>query len=264
MLSGSLPYYFARYDNSLDLRGSLIEAEQTYIAIEVLDRIVLHISGAAVYLHGIVCNPSNHFGTKQLAACSFANDIDVAFIKGPCGIKNHATPRIGFCAHIGQHRLNHLMFGDTFAKLYAAAGKADRFLNRTLRRTGADGRYMKTPAIEYFHSGLETASFDPANYACSRNAYILKIDIAGLGASLAHFVVGCSDRETGQIPFHQKGADSRWARTTRTSHERENSGNRRIGNEALRAVDDIAVSVAFGSGAYCTGIRTDIRLCQCE
>lgn len=53
------------------------------------------------------------------------------------------------------------MFGDTFAKLHAAAGKADRFPDQTLRHTGADGRYMKTPAIEHFHGGLETASLDP-------------------------------------------------------------------------------------------------------
>ena len=73
-------------------------------------------------------------------------------------------------------------------------------------------------------------------------------------------------RDAGRVGFHDESRDAARALVLRVGarHQREDAGVRRVGDEALGAVDDVVVAVADGRGAQRRGVRAGVRLGQRE
>src|SRR5262245_61874510 len=60
--------HVARDHELLDLAGAFVDAEQPHVAIEPLDAVVGHVTGAAVDLHRAIGDTPAHLGGEILAA----------------------------------------------------------------------------------------------------------------------------------------------------------------------------------------------------
>ena len=78
-----------------------------------------------------------------------------------------------------------------------------------------------------------------------------KIDVADVGALLAHLLLGLADREAGQVALAPGRPRRRGARLVRIGarHHREEVGLVGVGDEALGAVQDVVVAVADRRGS---------------
>src|SRR3954447_19779412 len=81
----------------LDLRGALVEPEEARVAIEMLDRVVRHVAGAAEDLHGPVGDAADHLAGEVFAASGLDTDVGAA-VALPGGVEHHRARGIGLGA----------------------------------------------------------------------------------------------------------------------------------------------------------------------
>ena len=98
-------------DHLLDLRGALINAENTNIAVETLNAVISNIACSAKNLNSAVGNAANHFRTIHFTGRCQQRDVfsGVALFRG---VQHHATRRISFGVAICHHCLYQLMIGN--------------------------------------------------------------------------------------------------------------------------------------------------------
>src|SRR3546814_10378710 len=74
--------------------------------------------------------------------------------------------------------------------------------------------------------------------------------VGGMRASLAHLAVMLADGDARRIRLDDEGRHPAGALVGRIGarHQGEHAGMRRIGDEALGAVDDVMTALAFGAG----------------
>ncbi len=125
---------------------------------------------------------------------------------------------------------------------------------------------MQPAAVQHLHGGLEAAALDTAQQGRGRHAAIGEDDIGDLGPLLAHLAIGGADGDAGQARLDQEGRDPSSARLGRLGpgHDGEEAGPGRVGDEALRTVQQIALALAPCAGLEARGIRAALRLGQAE
>ncbi|MCY1457114.1 hypothetical protein D9M71_743750 [compost metagenome] len=109
---------------------------------------------------------------------------------------------------------------------------------------------MQAALVQHLHSGLESHAFLAANQVGGRNAHVIEDHVGGVGTLLAHLVVALADGDTQRAGFDDERANATSAFDLRVGagHHSENAGVRRVGDEALSAVDDVEVAVAHCGG----------------
>src|SRR5260221_4239092 len=141
----------------LDLRRPLVEAEQPCVAVEMLDRVIRHVAGAAEDLYRAVGDAADHLAGEVLEARRLHADIGAA-IALPRRVEHHAACRIGLGAAVGEHRLDELELADPLAELLALARVGHRLGDQPFGEARADGGDMEATPIEHLHPRLEADS----------------------------------------------------------------------------------------------------------
>ena len=94
---------------------------------------------------------------------------------------------------IGDHRLDQLEIGERLAELLALARISHRVGDQPLGDADADRGDMQPAAIEHPHRDLEALAF-LAEPVGGRHRRLVEIDVADMGALLAHLLLGLADR----------------------------------------------------------------------
>src|SRR5690606_35733612 len=227
------------------LGRALVNAKQPYITVEALYAVIGDISCSAVNLHGTIRHASDHLRSVHLAAGRIRRNVETGILASR-RLLDHAFGGVGFRPAVGNHRLDQLELDDGFAELPPLAGIAQAFLKQTPRRANAHRRHMQASAIKYFHRGLEPLPFLTAYDRIRRNAAVPEDNVACMRASLSHFSVHRPERKTWSTRFDKKRADAFRAGAFRIGPCKygEQAGGRRVGDEALSAVDHVGIPVA--------------------
>ncbi|MNN02147.1 hypothetical protein D3C81_1147950 [compost metagenome] len=125
---------------------------------------------------------------------------------------------------------------------------------------------MQAALVQHLHRGLEALAFLEPDQVGGRHAHVLEDHVAGVGAFLAHLHVALAEADARRLRIDNKGRDAGRALDRRIGarHQREHAGLRRVGDEALGAVDHVVVAIAHGGGAQRAGVRAGVRLGQRE
>ena len=120
--------------------------------------------------------------------------------------------------------------------------------------------------VERLHRRGEADALAAAEQRRRRHPAVLEDHVGGMGAAEAHLLVGLGHGEAGRAGFDQEGRDAGDAGFLgRGAREHgEQAGMRRVGGEALGAVDDVVVAVAHGARGERGGVRSRVRLGEAE
>ena len=90
-----------------------------------------------------------------------------------------------------------------------------------------------------------------ADQVGGRHPHVVKVDIAGVGATLAHLLVGQAQADAGALGVDDEGRHPTATLDRRISarHQREQPGLRCVGDVALAAIDHVVITVPDGGGA---------------
>ena len=167
-----------------------------------------------------------------------------------------------FCLAVGQHGLDQLKLTDGLAELLAFAGVGSGFIQDARGRSAGYGRDVQATAVQHLHRGLEALTRHAADDVGRRHARVVQDHVAGHGAALAHLLVLFAKRQTGRIGRNDEGRNAPSAGASGARHQREGAGARRVGDEALGAVEHIVVAVGFSAGLERSGIGAGVGLGQ--
>src|SRR5258706_3481889 len=119
----------------LDLRRALVKPEQPGVTVEMLDRVIRHVAGAAEDLYRAIGDAADHLAGEMLAARRLDADIGaaVALLRR---VEHHAARSIGLGAAVGEHRLDELELADRFAELLALARVGHRLGDQPFGEAG--------------------------------------------------------------------------------------------------------------------------------
>ena len=95
---------------------------------------------------------------------------------------------------IGDHRLDQLEVGDRLAELLALGGIGDAVGDQPLGDADADRGDVQPAAVEHLHGDLEALAF-LAEPVRGRHRHVVEIDVADMGALLAHLLFGLADAD---------------------------------------------------------------------
>src|SRR5262249_22399965 len=168
--------------------------EQADVAVEALDAVVGDVAGAAMDLHGAVGDPAHHLGGVELAAAGLHGD-ELAGVAAAGGIQHHGAGGVGLGLAVGEHGLHELEVRDRAAELLALHGIGEAVADQPLGHADADGGDAEPAAVEHLHGGLEALPLLAADQLTGGHAAVLKDDVAGVAAALAHLAVGLAKRE---------------------------------------------------------------------
>ena len=169
--------------------------------------------------------------------------------------------REAFGLHVGDHRLDQLVFGDRFAELDAGGGIGDAVGNQPLGRTDADARNVQPSAIEHTHRDLEAFALC-TKHVFGRDRHIVEMHIADMRALLTHFLFRRTDAQAGRIGRDEEGRDASCARLAGARHDSEQMRAVGIGDVTLGAGQPPLIAVADGAGFDVGAVRPDIGLGQ--
>jgi hypothetical protein len=99
-----------------------------------------------------------------------------------------------------------------------------------------------------------------------RHATVLEDHVGRVRSLLSHLLVTLADTDAGRVALDDERGDSTGPLVLRirARHQREDARVRCVGDEALRAVDDIKIVVAYRSRAQRCGVRSGFRFGQRE
>ena len=97
-----------------------------------------------------------------------------------------------------------------------------------------------------------------------RHRRFVEIDVADMGALLAHLLLGLADETPGQVGRDEEGGDALRARLAGARHDGEQRRLVGIGDEALGAVQPVDVAVAHRPGLDRGAVGAGARLGQRE
>ncbi|MNS87604.1 hypothetical protein D3C72_1215520 [compost metagenome] len=220
-------------------------------------------------LHGAVRHATHHFGTEHLRARSQHADLGVA-LAGRLGVvalravAHHRQARVQLGLAVGQHALNQLEVADGLAELLALLRIGHGVGNQPVRHAAGQRGDMQAATVEHLHRGLEAHARYAADDVGRGHAHVFQHHVAGLGAALTHLLVRLAERDPRRIGGHDERRDARRARAAGARHQREGAGTRRVGDEALGAVDDVVVAIQLGARLQRGGVGAGVRLGQRE
>ena len=122
---------------------------------------------------------------------------------------------------------------------------------------------MQAAAVEHLHGDAEALAF-LAEAVFERHFDVVEIDVANMGALLAHLLFGLADGDAFEIARHEEGADAGAALLVGIGarHDGEERGAVGVGDVALGAVEHVVIAGALGFGAHGGGVRARFRFGQ--
>ncbi len=123
---------------------------------------------------------------------------------------------------------------------------------------------MHAPAVEHLHRRLEPLPGLAADDVGGGDPNVVEDHVAGLGATLAHLLVGLAEAQALRVGGDNEGRDAGGAGTVGARHQRERAGAWRVGDEPLAAVDDVVVADALGPGLDRRRVGAGVGLGQGE
>src|SRR5438105_14313674 len=121
----------ARDNNSLDLRRSLSDLADLGVPHHALDRIVLRVAVAAVYLDRLDGGAHRQLGTEQLGHRRLFREW-ATILSQPSRMKHEMLSRFDLGGDVRELKLDPLKARDRLAELLSRIGVFERFLERTL------------------------------------------------------------------------------------------------------------------------------------
>ena len=92
---------------------------------------------------------------------------------------------------------------DGLAELLALGGIAHALFDQALGDADADRGNVQAAAVEHLHGDAEALALF-AQAVFDRHADVVEIDVADMGALLAHLLLGLADRDAVEIARHQE------------------------------------------------------------
>ena len=169
---------------------------------------------------------------------------------------------------VGQHRLHQLELGDRLAELLALASRsaARRRACAAATPTQTAAMWMRPLSSTFIAVLKPCPSLPPIRLAAGTRQFS-KITSQVWAPRWPIFLSGLPRRDAGRLALDDEGRDAAGALLGRIGarHQREDAGLRRVGDEALGAVDDVVLAVApMARGAQRGGVRAGVRLGQRE
>src|SRR6516225_2323499 len=119
MLLLFLAKQLARNDEALNFAGTFANRAELRISIELLGRVVLDETVAAVHLHAFVGHAHGDFTGEKLGHTRFTREADIFLISEPGGLINKQARSFNLSGHVGKLELNGLKLADGLAELLA-------------------------------------------------------------------------------------------------------------------------------------------------
>ncbi len=155
--------------------------------------------------------------------------------------------------------------GQGLSELLAFAGIGHSIGDQALGDADADAGDVQPAAVQHLHGDLKALALRPQT-VFGRYAHPLEIDVADVGALLAHLLFGLAHRQARQVARNQEGRDAGRALLLRIGprHDGEQARPIGVGDEALGPIQHIGVALAPGSGLDRGGVRSGLGLGQGE
>src|SRR4051794_35935147 len=249
-------------DEPLDLRGALVELHDLRVAHELLDRVLLDEAVPAVDLHGVGGDLHRGVGREALGARGLQR-VAGALVEQHGAVPRGQARQVHLRRHVGDHELDRLVHGDRHAELDALLGVLGGELEGRARDAGGHRRHAGARAVEGHHRELEALVL-LADEVAGVDLGLVEGDGRGVGGPLAHLVfLLVHDHRV--VLAHEEGGDAAMAGVgVGLGVDREPVGVAAVGDEALRAVDDVLVALAHGAGAHARDVGAGIGLGQAE
>ena len=216
-------------------------------------------------LQDAIGNPPERLCAEILATRRLLGDLQAGVLLAS-SLLDHGPGGIGFRLAISNHALDQLELGDRPIELSAFEGITNSLVDDPLALAHRHRGHMDACMIQRFHRRHEPDPFGASEQRRVRYAAILEGHICRVRAAKPHLLVMRRHRYAGCSSLDEKGRNAfpslRFG--SRARKHREDARVRRVGREALAAVDDIAVAVAHGFRFDRRHVRAGARLGQTE
>ena len=145
---------------------------------------------------------------------------------------------------VREHPLDRLVRADRLTELHACFRVLDRRLEKALRGADRVRRQAEPSEVERAKRDLEAIALVPDTLR-DVDAQTAEVQLRGGGTVKTHLLVVRSDLESPRAALDDEGGDAfRAAGGRGVREDDEHVGDRRVGDERLRAVDDVGGAVA--------------------
>src|SRR6185437_11284880 len=183
LLDTSRQQRFARDDETLDLRGALVQLHDLGIAEQLLHGVLLDEAVAAVDLDGVGGDLHRRIGSEALGV---RGDERVALtaVQQVRRLPGEQAGSFDFGGHVGDHELDRLVHRDRHAELDAFARVVGGELEGGASDAGCHRGDARTGAVERHHRELEARVF-LAEQVLLGDLHVVEGDSRGVGRTLA-------------------------------------------------------------------------------
>ena len=188
-------------------------------------------------LHGTVGNAADHLAGEILGLGAQPRDA-LARLRAPRRVADQRPCDIVLGPAVGQHRLDELELGDRPAELAPLQRKRQRFADQPVGKTATGRGKVEPAAVEHLHGRPEPLPLDAADQRVAGDAAVLEDDVADRRTLLPHLSLGRTepDPRIRRLDHERRNAGGTRFPATGSRHDREDVGDRRVGDEALGAV----------------------------
>src|SRR5581483_7006806 len=190
----------------LQIRCALVDLTDLRVAIQLLDRVVLHESVAAEQVDGERRDPLRDLGREDLAHRRLGEER-LAGVAEPRGVVDEQPRRFELGGGARELMLDRLEFGDGLAELLALFRVLDGVVERALREADHLRANPDAPLVERFDRDL-VAFADFAKDVRPRHAALLEQQFARAARADAELVLLLADGEAGGAALHEERGDA--------------------------------------------------------
>src|ERR1017187_351678 len=241
------PQRVSRDNHTLHLGGPFVNLGDLGVTISPLHWIGLRETIPPVNLDRPACHPGGSLRGEQLRHRRLRG-VGAAVVLAPCSAIHQEPRGVNLSGHISNHKLNSFQTRNRLAELDTLLRVGDRRIKRSLgyaHRLRADS---DPAAIECLHGDLEPVAL-PAEKRILGNAAVSKVERRRPGRADPHLPLPLADGEPWGVLFDDEGADpSCPMRHVSLCRDDIHIGEPAVGNEDLRAIEDVLIAAQHGRG----------------
>src|SRR5215218_7586135 len=262
-LGAARQQYLAGDHEALDLGRALVELHDLRVAHQLLDRVLLDEAVAAVDLHGVGGDLHRRVRGEALRVRGDER-VALAGVEQVGRLPGHQAPGLDLRRHVGDHELDRLVHRDRHAELDALLRVLGGELERRARDADGHRRDAGTRAVERHHRELEALVL-LAEHVLGWHLDVVERDRRGVGGTLSELVLLLVDRHAVEVAIYdERGHAAVAGLLVGLGVDRVVVGVRAVGDEALRAVDDVLVTLLDGRRLHAGDVGAGVRLGQAE